>query len=106
MCVVRNALTGFRSGWPKKKAVSSTFDVKSETEPAQVDRFDYAPDDSENDEKEATSTSLKRPTKDNEPSKVLSTKFSNKLLTTGIVFLSSPTLKLSSGGPPGSQRPL
>ena len=77
MCVVRNALTGFRSGWRLQLKVPSTIDVNSETEQAQVNQFDYAVDDSEDDTKEATSTSMsiRKPTKDNKPSKVSSTEF-------------------------------
>ena len=44
-------------------------------EPAKVDRLDYAADGSEDDTKEAASTSIKRPTMDNDPSKVRSNKF-------------------------------
>jgi hypothetical protein len=79
MYVVRNALTGFRSGWQhhltgKSTAVSSTFGISSDMEPAQVDRLDYAADDSEDDTKEAT-MSMRKPTKDNEHSKVCLTEF-------------------------------
>ena len=80
----RNVLTGFRSGWQHLKTASaapSTFAVNSNAEPAaQVDRFDYAADESEDDTKEATlaSMSVRKPiiVKD-EPSaaKVRSTKF-------------------------------
>lgn len=66
---VRNALTGFRTGWQHLKAavVPSTSDVSSDLEP-RVNRLDYAADGSEDDEKEGTSASLKKP--DNDPSKV------------------------------------
>lgn len=67
MRVGRNALTGFRTGWQRPKAVVSTLNINSDTEPAQVDRFDYAADDSQDDIKEAsqaTSTmSITKPTK-------------------------------------------
>ena len=78
--VVRNALTGFRSDWQHlKAAIPLTSDVSSDFEPTQarVNRFDYAADGSDNDEKEATAqatTSIKKPTKDSE-SKVRSIKF-------------------------------
>jgi len=76
--------TGFRSGWPHPKAaVSSTIDVNSDTEDTalkyselgQVDRFDYAADDSEDDTKEATSMSIRKFTKDNRLLKVCLTEF-------------------------------
>ena len=75
--------TGFRSGWQRPKAaVSSTVDVDSDTEDtaaksgelAQVDRIDYAADDSEDDTNEATSMSIRKPTKNNGPSNVRLTK--------------------------------
>lgn len=72
-CVVRNALTGFRSGWQHSKAAKSS-DVNSSAanEPAQVERFDYAADNSEDDTKEAQSMSIigRKRTKDNKPSTV------------------------------------
>lgn len=71
MSVVRNALTGFRKGWQHLKAtVPSTFssEINSDLEPgaSHVDRFDYAADGSEDDTKEATSS-----TKDNKSSSVV-----------------------------------
>jgi hypothetical protein len=80
----RNALTGFRSGWQHLKAAAPltsavNSDAASASEPAaQVDRLDYAADDSENDTKEATLASMsmiRKPTKD-EP-KVRYTEFYN-----------------------------
>jgi hypothetical protein len=47
----------------------------SDTELALVDRLDYAADDSEDDTKEASSMSIKKPAKDNEPLKVRLTAF-------------------------------
>ena len=43
--------------------------------PAKVDWLDYTADGSEDDTKEAASTSIKRPTMDNDPSKVHSNEF-------------------------------
>ena len=72
MYVVRNALTGFRSGWQRAKTVPSNL-ADTAGERAQVDRFDYAADDSEDDGKEATSMSIRKPKKENESSSVRST---------------------------------
>ena len=75
--------TGFRSGWQcPKAAVSSTVDVDSDTEDtaaksgelAQVDWIDYAADDSKDNTNEATSMSIRKPTKNNGPSNVCLTK--------------------------------
>jgi hypothetical protein len=74
MCVVRNALTGFRPGWQRAKAAPSNL-ADTAGERAQVDRFDYAADGSEDDRKEATSMSIRKPKKENESSKVRSTEF-------------------------------
>ena len=62
----RNVLTSFRSGGQHLKTASaalSTFAVNSDAEPAaQVDQFNYAADESEDDTKEATlaSTSIRK----------------------------------------------
>jgi hypothetical protein len=87
---LKSALTGFRPGWQHPNAATPpTFNVNSNTEPARVRRFEYA-DVSEDDTKEAISTSVRKPTstKDNKSSKVRSTKFYPKLIvvTAGIVF--------------------
>lgn len=75
--------TGFQSGWQHPKAaVSSTIDVDSDTEDtaaksgelAQVDQINYAADDSKDDTNEATSMSIRKPTKNNRPSNVHLTK--------------------------------
>jgi hypothetical protein len=105
MSLKRNTLTGFRSDWQHPKtAIPSTFDVNSDTEPAQVDRFDYAADDSEDDTKEATSMSIRKPTKANKPSKVCQP---NSILTNSNRWcrISSPTLKSSSGSQRSSLHP-
>ena len=68
--VLRMALVGFRSGW-RPKTAPSILGVNSFAEPAKVDRIDYAADGSEDDRKESSSMSITRkPTKDNELSKV------------------------------------
>ena len=73
--LLKSALTGFRPGWQHPNAATPpTFGVDSNTEPARVRRFDYAADVSEDDTKEAISTSVRKPTgtKDNKSSKVCS----------------------------------
>jgi hypothetical protein len=87
MSVVRNALTGLRTGWQHLKAsIPSTLasDINSHLEPAaRVDRFDYAADGSEDDRKEAALAS----TKDNESSKVRQPiSILTKLLTADMCF--------------------
>ena len=58
--VLRNGLTGLRSGWQHPKpSIPSTFD--SGSEPAQVNQFNYAADYSENDKKEASSMHIFKP---------------------------------------------
>jgi hypothetical protein len=71
----RNALTGFRSDWQHPEAAMPSTPNDSDTELALVDRLDYAADDSEDDTKEASSMSIKKPAKDNEPLKVRLTAF-------------------------------
>ena len=76
ICDVRNALTGFRSGWKHLKSAVTVPSTSDDTdEPAKVDRLDYAADGSEDNTKEAASMSIKRPTMDNDPSKVRSNEF-------------------------------
>jgi hypothetical protein len=54
--------TGVRAGWKHSKITSSRV-IESDVEEIPVDRLDYAPDDSDDDTKEATSVSTACPSK-------------------------------------------
>jgi hypothetical protein len=100
MRVIRNPLTGFRSDWQRVKAVQSTLKVNSGIEPAQVDRFDYAADGSEDDEKESASRSIRKSAKDNESSKVRSTKSYLTIVLFIISFKSQVKIEFRSSRKP------